>query len=146
MSHIIAARLQLQSRAEEAVEQMKNMGFAADKVTSFYVMTPGQHAQYPIGGDRYESPGAKDAGKGASGGAAIAGAALSPVGAVIGGLVGAHIGSLIGTLNQTKEKSEGETAKDVPEGDPQESVAEAPPLRKAGMLVAVEVADEAAQH
>lgn len=56
MATIIAGRLQLQHDAEAAVEQLIQAGFVPDKVTSFYVNPPGQHAAYPIGGDRYQSP------------------------------------------------------------------------------------------
>jgi hypothetical protein len=57
MAIIIAASLQLHDQAQEAVEQLKRAGFAPEKVSSFFVNPPGQHALYPIGGDEYKSPG-----------------------------------------------------------------------------------------
>lgn len=62
MATIIAASLQLQTQTEEAVEQLISAGFAPEKVTSFFVNPPGQHALYPIGGDHYQSPGIADEG------------------------------------------------------------------------------------
>lgn len=57
MAIIIAASLQLQTQAEDAVGKLILAGFAPEKVTSFFINPPGQHALYPIGGDRYQSPG-----------------------------------------------------------------------------------------
>ncbi len=50
---------------------------------------------------------------------------VGPLGPIEGGLLGAYVGSLAGTLSQTDEAEE------------------TPPLRQAGMLVAVSVPDNA---
>ncbi len=57
MATVIAARFQSMEQAQLVLEQLIQKGFSEGKVTSFYVNPPGQHATYPIGGDRYESPG-----------------------------------------------------------------------------------------
>ncbi len=56
MATIIAAKVQLQTNAQEVINQLIDAGFSAKKIASFYVNPPGQHATYPIGGDRYQSP------------------------------------------------------------------------------------------
>lgn len=56
MATIIAASFQLHRQADEAVEQLILAGFTPEKVSSFFINPPGQHALYPIGGDRYQSP------------------------------------------------------------------------------------------
>ncbi|MBV8634218.1 MAG: hypothetical protein JO002_06985 [Burkholderiaceae bacterium] len=153
MTTIIAARLQLQDQIDEATEALCKAGFARSGIASFYVNPPGQHAVFPIGGDRFESPGAKESGEGAAKGAAAAaaagvalGAGLSPAGAVIGGLVGAHAGSLLGTLSHAKEKGETEKSgtEDAAAGQSESGDdSNAQPLRRAGMLIAVAIADKA---
>jgi hypothetical protein len=139
MSTIIAGRFQQQSEVQHAIGELRRAGFANERISSFFVNPAGQHDVFPIGGDRGESPGAKETGKGVAAGAA-AGAALGaatapilgPVGPVTGGLVGAHVGGLVGSLSQMKEKGdEGEAA----------DKENAEPLRQSGMLVAVSVAD-----
>lgn len=77
---IIAGRLQQQSEADNTVEELRHAGFAHESISAFYVNPPGQHDAYPIGGDRLDSPGAKEAGKGIAAGAAA--------GAVVGAATG----------------------------------------------------------
>jgi len=138
MSTVIAGKLQLQDQVEEAIAALVRAGFARDRIASFYVNPPGQNATFPLGGDRYASPGAKEVGKGAIKGASVAaaagaalGAVASPVGAVIGGLVGAQVGSLAGGLSYAKERNEKE------ETSADGTNPNTAPLRRAGMLVAV---------
>lgn len=142
---IIAGRLKQQSEVEDTVEELQRAGFARESISAFYVNPPGQHDAYPIGGDRLESPGAKEAGKGVAAGAAagaVIGAAtapfLGPVGPITGSLVGAHLGGTIGSLSQMKEK--GET------GEHAEDTQNAQPPRHAGMLVAVAVTGDEQQQ
>ena len=61
MAHIIAARLQEQDQIANAVAALKDAGFNEASISSFYVNPPGQHDLFPLGGDREDSPGAKDA-------------------------------------------------------------------------------------
>ncbi len=140
MTSIIAGRFQLQTEVEDAIEELQRAGFAREGISAFYVNPPGQHHTFPIGGDRAESPGAKESGKGVAAGAAAGAAAglaaapfLGPVGAVTGSLVGAHVGGLVGGLSQMKER--GET------GEHAEDVENAAPIRKAGMMIAVATGD-----
>ena len=140
MSTIIAGRFDQQTQAQDAIDKLQAAGFSNEKISSFFVNPAGQHGAFPIGGDRPTSPGAKETGKGvaagAAAGAAVGAAAASvvgPVGTVTGGLVGAHVGGLMGSLSQTEERNEKGEANDVENTQPQ---------RKAGMLVAVSVADE----
>lgn len=131
MTVIIAGRFAQQDQVQEAIVALQRAGAPSDQITSFYVNPPGQHDLYPIGGDRNESPGAEDSDKGTAAGlgaggviGGAAGAAAGALGAITGALVGAHIGSLIGSLSVTDEN------KDIP------------PLRQAGMLVAVTATSE----
>ena len=143
-STIIAGRFQQQSEAEDTVNELLRAGFARDAIATFYVNPPGQHDAYPIGGDRMESPGADDSGKGVAAGAAIGAAAgaaaapfLGPVGAVTGGLLGAHVGGLVGSMSQMKERDD--SGAPLNARDPQAQ-------RQAGMMVAVAVGDEAQEE
>jgi hypothetical protein len=143
MSTIIAGHFQLQDEVDRARRELASAGFAADRISGFYVNQPGQHDMSPIGGDHLqESPGAKETPEGLVEGAAtggVVGAAIGavtapvtgPVGPVVGGLVGAHVGSL---FSFAKMKDAGEHE----EGG--ENRAEP---RKAGMLAAVALADPA---
>lgn len=138
MSTIIAACFEQQAQARHAIEELQQAGFAPDHVSTFYVNPPGQHSAYHWGGDHDKSHGAEDSPKGtfagiATGGAigAVLGATATPifglVGPAIGALLGAHVGSLIGSMNQMKD-------------DGEEPGLE-PPLRHAGVYVAVELFD-----
>lgn len=138
MSSIILGRFQLVDETEYAVDELVQAGYPRDAITTFYLNPAGQHDTYPVGGDRDESPGAKDTPTGVAAGAAtgaIVGAtvgsatvpATGPVGPALGGLVGAHLGSLVGTLNATDDTDEG--------GRHTQEVE----VRKAGMRVAVAV-------
>jgi hypothetical protein len=132
MATILAGRFQLQDEVQAAIATLQDAGFAAGRISSFYVNPPGQHDMHGIGGDRDKSPGAEDTGKGAGAGIGAGGAVgaavgvattpiLGPVGAVTGALVGAYAGSLMGSMSQTDE------------------VEEIPDMRQAGMLLAVAV-------
>lgn len=135
MSTIIAGHFQLQDSALDVCEAFKEAGFDPGRVTTFFNNPPGQHNVIPTGGDRAESPGAKQTpqavAKGEVTGAAIGAAAgaaaiplTGPLGPVLGGLVGAHVGSLY-SFSEMKEKDES-----------------GPPPRHSGMMVAVAVEGE----
>ncbi|HJV52957.1 MAG TPA: hypothetical protein VJ652_15930 [Noviherbaspirillum sp.] len=140
-SIIIAGRFQQQSEVEDTVDELLRAGFARENISAFYVNPAGQHDAYPIGGDRMQSPGAEESGKGVAAGAAVGAAAgvaatpfLGPLGAVTGGLLGAHVGGLVGSMSQMQEKDD--SGAPLSAQDPQAQ-------RQAGMLVAVAVADDA---
>ena len=115
MTPIIAGRFEQGAQAEAAVAALCHAGFDAADVTTFFVNPAGQHATYPIGGDRDASPGAKHAHTGALKGAAVGtavgvgvGVAVSPLmgpAAIVAGAgAGAYAGSLVGALGKMEEK------------------------------------------
>ncbi len=133
MATIIAGRFDEQATADAAVVALRDAGFPAGHISSFYVSPAGQHAQYPIGGDHDKSPGAEETPKGTTAGTTtggLVGAAIGavttpltgPLGAITGGLVGAHVGNLVGALGKMKDG----------EGSDEEQ-----PIRHSGLLVAV---------
>jgi hypothetical protein len=139
MSTIIAGRFEQQTQASDAVGELVNAGFQSDQVSAFFVNPAGQHDTFTIGGDRDESPGAEDTGKGVSAGlasGAAIGAAIGaattpltgPLGAVTGAFVGAHVGSLAGSLGSTDDDNDPNLLRH----------------RRSGMIVAVTVPAEVA--
>lgn len=144
MDTIIAGRFDSYAAARQAEAVLRGSDFAADDVCTFYVNPPGQHAKYPIGGDRNEDPAARDANtdavKGAviggviGAGAGLAAGAAAPVAAaavVAGAAVGAYTGSLHGALHGMGDEAQ----KDAGYPEP-------PEPRKAGVLVAVRAPDD----
>jgi hypothetical protein len=142
MSTIIAGHCPLQDDIARARQALLDAGFAAERISAFYVNPPGQHDLNAYGGDHDQSPGARESQAGVvQGGAtgavagALAGAATialtGPVGPVVGALVGAHVGSLY-SLHKMKEA-----------GVPDPDGSNRQPPRRAGMLIAVAVDDEA---
>lgn len=140
MRTIIAGCFEQQEPAQHAIEELQQAGFASDHISTFYVNPSGQHATYPIGGDNDKSPGAEESSKGTLAGAATGGTigaavgattipVFGPVGPAVGAMVGAHVGSLVGSLSQMKDDGE-EVRQD-----------ETPPLRVAGVYVAVALPD-----
>lgn len=155
MTPIIAGRFEQNDRAEAAADALRRAGgFDANDVSVFFVNPPGQHATFPIGGDRDASPGAKHAESGALKGAAIGGAVgagvglaaapvLGPAALLAGAGAGAYAGSLVGALGDMKEKP-AETEIGEETGEP---VVVAPPpgtaspVRSGGVLVSVRAVD-----
>jgi hypothetical protein len=144
MTTIIAGRFEQQSQVQDTIDALLRNGFPADRISSFYVSSAGQHASYPVGGDRDKSPGAEQSPAGSAagmtGGGAVGaaiGAATAPVtgplGAITGAFVGAHVGSLIGSLGKMEEDGSGADENEVP-------------VRHAGMMVAVGVPESADEN
>ena len=86
MSNIIAGHFQLQDEIADARIALLRAGFAAERISAFYVNPAGQHDMYELGGDHDKSPGAKETDEGVvQGGAtgavagAVAGSAAIPV-------------------------------------------------------------------
>jgi hypothetical protein len=112
MSTIIAGLFENIEQAQDAQESLRRHGFAAADVCHFANNPPGQHDQFPIGGDESSDPGARGAqagtiagaGAGAGVGAAVGAVVGGPPGAAIGAGVGAYVGSLAGTLSQLEGK------------------------------------------
>ena len=126
MATIIAASFQLQSQAENTVEKLIRAGFASEKVSSFYVNPPGQHALYPIGGDHYQSP----AIAGKEGNSAPLETAFAEVAEAVIGVQHDKDSSVdTAPINNTIGSASTDTK----------------PSHRAGMMVAVEVAGQADQ-
>jgi hypothetical protein len=145
MTPIIAGRFDQEGQADQAAEALRQRGFAAEDVTVFYLNPPGQHATFPVGGDRDKSHGATAAHSGALKGAAIGGAVglgvgaavtplVGPVGALAGASAGAYVGSLAGALGDMGETDS--AAKDAGEPPPNDPVDSVPMERPAGFIVA----------
>jgi hypothetical protein len=114
MTNIVAAHIHTQDNAERARGVLADLGYSGPQVEVFYVTPPGEHGQFPIGGDRDADPGAERAAKGAvTGGAlgAVAGVALGGAAAVAVPLLAPAVmaavaatgvlgGSIIGALNE----------------------------------------------
>lgn len=140
---VIAGRFQLQHEAEDAMQALMDAGFAADRVTRFFLNPRGMHDAYPIGGDVDRSRGAEDSPSGlavggtagAAVGAVVGAATLpvtGPIGPLAGAAVGAHVGNTMASMGAMKDDG-GEIEQDVP--------------RHAGMMVAVAVQDaQQSQH
>lgn len=130
MATVIAARFQSMEQAGLAVDQLMQAGFSKGKITSFYVNPPGQHATYPIGGDRYESPGTVLDEDSTSG---------SVTKAVVEAVIGVdpsnetHVNG-----HSTHEALHAREEHTMAAGSPAH-VGDIVPLRKSGMLVAAEL-------
>ncbi len=142
MTHIVAGRISTQDRAQALKDALIERGVPTADIAVFSVTDAGRHDQYPIGGDRQASPGARSSGKGALKGAA-AGAAIGAVAgvaastaapllapAIIAGTTGAgaFAGSLAGAMSATKATPTRDTA----EGGE-------PGTRRGGLMLAVNV-------
>lgn len=143
MNTIIAGRFETQDQGENALQALKQAGFGEDALSLFYVNPDGQHDIYPIGGDDDDSPGARDADKGAAAGGGVgaavgaaaglaAAAVTGPVGIAVGAGVGAYTGSLAGAMKETNEESE---VDEVTDGEGSDKLTD----RHAGIHVAVRI-------
>ena len=149
MSLIVAARFQTFDEASEAARRLRLEGFPEDDFHTFYINTAGEHARYPLGGDRAADPDARGAHLGALAGAAAVGVLFALAGglaAVWSGAAtlvvvaaagaGAYLGALGGALWVTG-KSRRRTAVTTPQGHPT--------VRQAGVMLALPVAPEREQ-
>jgi len=118
MTDIVAGRFQQQTDAHAAIENLLRHGFRRDDVTSFFVNPPGQHARFPVGGDRNISPAARGAGLAAIGGTILGTAvgfvvgllashALGAVAIIVGTAVGAYLGMFAGALTRLQGRPKG---------------------------------------
>lgn len=146
MASILAARFETQARADSAIAALNAAGVAQADRTVFYLNPPGQHSEYPVGGDAHHDEGTKQSGKSAGAGAAIGGAAGLALGAATGaalgegGLmvaaaiagtgIGGYVGSLAGGLAGTES------------GDARDASIEEPVERSSGMMVAVKLSPD----
>jgi hypothetical protein len=138
MPNIVAGRFEQEEDAAAAIIVLQRHGFPRDRLTFFFLNPPGQHAAFPIGGDRGASPGAKSAGFGAAAGAAAGGAVgigvglaaapfLGPGAVPAGAGAGAYIGALTGALAKMEDPAaESQAGRDAAVG-----------VHRAGLIVAV---------
>ena len=143
MADIIAARFETQAAADAAMAALRAAGVAAGDSTCFFLNPPGQHDQYPIGGDAHHDEGTKDAGAkakavaaagsvaglalGTATGAALGEPGFTAAGAIAGAGIGGYVGALAGGLTGSRA------------GDPGQASPEEPVERRGGMMVAVHV-------
>jgi hypothetical protein len=150
MASILAARFETRAQADSAVDALSAAGVRATERSVFYLNPPGQHAEYPIGGDSHHDEGTKESGKTAGKGAMIGsatglalgtatGAALGEGGfmvaaAIAGAGIGGYVGSLAGGLAGTES------------GDARHASVEEPVERSSGMMVAIKLGDSASEE
>jgi len=132
MAKILAATFQTKRKADAAVRALVATGVPRHSITVFHNNAPGQHAEFPVGGDEHADPVAKGTEKRTLGGAAAGAGVGAVVGAVAGGplgaAAGAGVGALAGALGGTYTGL-AERAEKMPDE---------PPLRRpAGTVVAV---------
>jgi hypothetical protein len=143
MADIIAARFETQAEADSALGALRAVGVASEESTCFFLNPPGQHAQYPIGGDAHHDEGTKHAGAAAKTVAAIGSAAglaigtatgaalgepgLTAAGAIAGAGVGGYVGALAGGLTGSRG------------GRAERASVEEPVERHGGMMVAARI-------
>jgi hypothetical protein len=146
MPNIVAGRFEQQADADAATASLVRHGFRRDQVASFFVNAAGQHAQFPLGGDRAVSPGTQTAGGGAAVGAAVGGAVGLGVGLAVTPVVGpvavpaaAGVGTYVGSLAGALGELDAAPADSAPYAEAHAEV------RHAGVMVAVH-APKARQH
>ncbi|PXW27594.1 hypothetical protein [Paraburkholderia caballeronis] len=153
MSLIVAGRFTTFDDAETAIGRLRSNGFVDEDISLFYVNPGGQHARFPVGGDRYADPQARTASLGAGAGVA-AGALIGIVVALalsyflfhtllvlaIAAGIGAYVGSLAGAMWQTRGGGHRPTpdAAHEPDGTPR--------TRESGVLLAVHVSPQTQQR
>ena len=141
MAEIIAARFDTQAQAESALGALRAVGVAGPDSTIFFLNPPGQHSEYPIGGDAHHDEGTKHAGGKAKAVAAIGSAAglalgtatgaalgepgFTAAGAIAGAGLGGYVGALAGGLTGSRG------------GRLENASVEEPVERRGGMMVAV---------
>lgn len=149
MASILAARFETREQADSAVAALSAVGIAAADSAVFYLNPPGQHAEYPLGGDAHHDEGTKESGKtagkgamigsatglalGTATGAAFGDGGLTVAAAIAGAGIGGYFGSLAGGLAGTES------------GDHREASIEEPVERSSGMMVAVRLSDGASE-
>src|SRR5438477_8375802 len=143
MSRIIAARFETFPASEAAVHGLLRLGIGKDDMSVMYVNPPGQHATFPIGGDKHADENARGADEGAGAGALVGAGAGAAIAAAVAGIpvigipaalaavgVGAYTGSLAGSLAGAGRK-ESENREPAPKYE-----------RTPGVLLAVHVIDQ----
>jgi hypothetical protein len=165
MARIIAAHVEVDTRAETIRQALERDGVAPDDIQKFYTPPAGQHAAFPIGGDVQTDEGARAAPPsarrgiiiGAIGGAVVgvlagyaasdwgplAGAATVLMIALLGTAIGAFIGAMYGAMRGLTQAGKAVTGRealgDLPPGEPRQERRrrEAVPVRRGGLMLAI---------
>jgi len=114
MAQILVAQFDDFDAAHAAAGDLRSLGIAQGDVEIYHLNAPGQHGEFPIGGDEDADRGARKGDEGQVAGAAIGGAAglavgalaipvVGPIAAAAGLAVGAYTGSLHGAVNTLGE-------------------------------------------
>jgi hypothetical protein len=115
MAQILVGQFDDFEAAQAAAGELRSLGVAQGDMEIFALNAPGQHDQYPVGGDEDADRGARKGDKGAVTGAAIGGAAgaalgaaaapvVGPLAIAAGAAVGAYTGALAGAVNTMGDK------------------------------------------
>lgn len=126
--------------ADATIADLRAAGVEDGAIEQFHLNAPGQHDQYPVGGDEDADRNARQGDEGAMSGAAIGAAAglaagmvalpiAGPFAAAAGLAVGAYTGSLAGAVNSMGSEDHPAAQSTIP-------------MRSAGVRVAVAVADD----
>jgi hypothetical protein len=115
MAQILVAQFDDFDTAQSAASDLRALGVAQGDLEIFHLNAPGQHGEYPVGGDEDADREARKGDEGQVTGAAIGGAAglalgaaaipvVGPIAAAAGLAVGAYTGSLHGAVNKLGER------------------------------------------
>lgn len=110
MTQILIGQFDDFDSAHAAANDLRSLGVSQGDLEIFHLNAPGQHDEYPVGGDEDADRGARKGDEGQLAGAAIGGAAglalgaaaipiAGPIAAAAGLAVGAYTGSLHGAVN-----------------------------------------------
>jgi len=114
MAQILVAQFDDFDTAQSAAADLRALGVAQGDLEIYHLNAPGQHGEYPIGGDEDADRGASKGDEGQIAGAAIGGAAgvavgamaipvVGPIAAAAGLAVGAYTGALHGAVSKLGE-------------------------------------------
>lgn len=109
-SRILSGQFDDFERAAQVATELMSLGVASDHIEQFFLNSPGQHGELPMGGDEVADRDATKGDEGAAAGAvlgAVAGVAvgvaaipvMGPLAAAAGLAAGAYTGSLAGALD-----------------------------------------------
>ena len=115
MAQILVAQFDDFDSAQSAAADLRALGVAQGDVEIYHLNAPGQHGEYPIGGDEDADREARKGDEGQITGAAVGAAAglaigaaaipvVGPIAAAAGLAVGAYTGSLHGAVNKLGDK------------------------------------------
>ena len=114
MAQILVAQFDDFDSAHAAAAELRSLGVAQGDLEIYHLNAPGQHGEFPIGGDEDADRGARTGDEGQVTGAAIGGVAglalgavavpvVGPIAAAAGLAVGAYTGSLHGAMSNLGE-------------------------------------------